>query len=380
MMIAQSRVATPEQALLRWAVRVDVAPFPGELVADIEWAEAQRLALEHGLLPLLYQRVAALPVGNIPAAVLEEWRALYRANTLRNLRMLQSLRRVLRLLEAAGIAAVSVKGAVLAVQAYGDISSRHFVDIDLLLLNPTDFYRAYQTLCAAGLRTDTPVTPAEVPRLQRRVNNHHFRDGEVLMELHWAMPEHEYGFTLDGEALGSRLQTLAVEGKALRTLSLTDTLLLHVLHGAKHQWNKLIWAADLARLQRDPDVDWPGLLAQAKQRGVLRILLSSLRYSERLCGAPMPAAARVLLDADPQADALADYLQQITFLDDAAAIRTFPTFMLNSRERWRDKLTYLTYPRACDQHLPLPPALFPFYYLIRPLRLLGKGLQSLVLR
>lgn len=362
-----------EQELLLWSIRVDDgAGQVGQtlLAGDIDWQLVQRMAALHGVLPLLYRRLKGLDVSRVPAATLDTFKTFGLQHTVRNLCIWQRLGRLLALLTAHGIAAVPVKGVVLAQQVYGDVALRHFVDQDILLLNPTELPLAYTALCGAGYRTVEKLTP----HMRWSANNIHVWDADILFEIHWSMPEREYGCTLNGKELAARMQQVSIYGQQMPALSMEDTLLLHILHGAKHQWNRLIWIADIAYLLRAvPELDWEALGKRARRLGVRRIMLTSLLLVQQLSGVGYPAQIQAQCAADRAASKLAAYLRGRLFLEEPAATAGFPYFMLRARERLRDKLFYLHCPREGDHHLMhLPLWLFPMYYLIRPVRILGK--------
>lgn len=362
-----------EHQIILWSVCLDDArdaQMHDLLRGNIDWGVVHRLAATHSLLPLLYRRLKGLASGLVPVEILDSLKIFGVQNAVSNFRLLQRLQRMLTVLAEQGIPAVPVKGLVLAHQAYGDLSLRQLSDLDILLINPADLYPTYTTLCTAGYCAAEPI----VPRMRQLANNMHFWDHDILFEIHWAMPEREYGCTLDGKSLASRMQQLSICGQTLPALSSEDTLLLHVLHGAKHQWNRLIWIADAAYLLRaTPQLDWGELFAQVERLGVRRIFLTSLLLVQQLSGTTYPDKVQALCAADPVAQELVDYLRKTLFLNGTVAIAGFPHYMLRSRERLRDKLFYLTYPREGDQNVVrLPQVLFPLYYLIRPLRMLGK--------
>lgn len=362
-----------EHEIILWSVRIDDTEnvrIHELLLGDIAWDVVQRLAATHSLLPLLYRRLKGLPADLVPVEIMDSLKRLGVQNAVRNIRMLQRLQRMLTVLAEQGIAVVPVKGLVLAHQAYGDLSFRHIADLDILLLNPADLNQTYATLCAVGYHAAEPI----VPRMQQLANNMHFWDDDILFEIHWAMPEREYGYTLDGKSLASRIRQLSIDGQTLPALSPEDTLLLHVLHGAKHQWNRLIWIADIAYLLRaTPQLNWTALCDQVDRLGVRRIFLTGLLLVQQMTGITYPATVQALCASDPVAQELVSYLRGTLFMDASAAIARFPHYMLRSRDRLRDKLYYLTYPREGDKKVVrLPEFLFPLYYLIRPVRMLGK--------
>src|SRR5262249_12972207 len=132
--------AWPEEPERFEALSRAIADWPGLL------AQVQR----HGVLPVLAQ--AWLDHGLCPAAarpLVEEGRALARVWMQRNL---ESLDEVLGRLAQSGIAAVALKGPVLAERFHGDPLARFSLDIDLLV-RPDDFQRAATDLEALGYHT-----------------------------------------------------------------------------------------------------------------------------------------------------------------------------------------------------------------------------------
>ena len=88
--------------------------------------------------------------GNLPAALSE---FLFSENLLsgaRARRLLETLVETVRVLRAAGVEVVAIKGAALAFFHYPDPALRPMGDLDLLLRDPRDLERATAALVAAG--------------------------------------------------------------------------------------------------------------------------------------------------------------------------------------------------------------------------------------
>jgi hypothetical protein len=71
----------------------------------------------------------------IPSKVVNKFRGIFLANAARNEFLAQELIKTNRLLNANGIEMLNWKGPTLAIQAYGDLSLRQFMDIDTLCLS-----------------------------------------------------------------------------------------------------------------------------------------------------------------------------------------------------------------------------------------------------
>ena len=76
--------------------------------------------------------------------------------------------------------------------------------------------------------------------------------------------------------------SVIVEGRAVRTLSLEDMVLVLCVHGTKHLWEELKWLADLIYLiSNTPDLKWQEIYERAEKLGLRRILSLSLDSSLR---------------------------------------------------------------------------------------------------
>ena len=85
-----------------------------ELVSQgVGWSEIQRLADQHGILPLLYRHVSRELPELIEPDRLREIRALCERSSARNLIILDELRRVTGVLQSAAVSSIPLKGPLL---------------------------------------------------------------------------------------------------------------------------------------------------------------------------------------------------------------------------------------------------------------------------
>lgn len=127
-------------------------PLPQGLSAE-DWAAIDALADEHRLRPLLHVQHRDNPA--IPAEQRELWQAAHRASAITAMVQQLELAETARLLRAAGIEPMPLKGGWLAWQAYGEAAQRPLRDLDLLL--PEAQFRAgWDLLQQAGYRLSEP--------------------------------------------------------------------------------------------------------------------------------------------------------------------------------------------------------------------------------
>jgi len=146
-------------------------------------------------------------------------------------------------------------------------------------------------------------------------------------------------------------------------------------HAAKHAYARLAWICDIARcLIALPDLSWSTVLSAAARAGTTRQLLVGLRVAENLLEAPIPPTL-------PQDGAVEPLVQLVRARILAGrSIRTpeleLIPFCLRTFESRRHRVRYLLGHLAPSwaeyRALTLPPSLYWFYYLFRPLRLMTR--------
>ena len=96
----------------------------GVVSQDIDWEKVIQTAVDHRVMPLLYQSLHTFCPKAVPKIILHRLQELFRSNATRNLFLVSELLKLLKLLESHGIGAIAFKGPVLAVYAYGNLSLR----------------------------------------------------------------------------------------------------------------------------------------------------------------------------------------------------------------------------------------------------------------
>lgn len=291
-------------------------------------------------------------------------------------------------LPAAGIEALFLKGIALSQQAHGSPLARYAADIDLLV-DPGQVAAAAAVLDDAGFRRVTPPTALHGARLRLYCQvakdsvHRHTRSG-VTVELHWRMADELRAPDLPPRA--ARSWADLGDGQRLAVLNPADQFLYLCTHGAVHGWARLKWLADVAALlHRAPDrgAQWwdharrmGGGVAAAS--GV--ILAGELLNVEPPPGFASPGGARL---------ALLLRLSRATLTAGGGALELERT----ARRGWTEMLAKLLVAPGWRQRaavlrrlalsgediaaLPLPPALFWLYPLLRVPLLVGRRLARL---
>jgi len=348
---------------------------------DIDWGHLLRMGRRHGMIPLLYRHLGAICRESLPQDALDHLWDEFRHNSRRNLFLTSELLKLLRLLEADGIAAIPLKGPVLAASVYGDLSLRQFSDLDILV-HREDYRRAQQCLVSAGYRQEFRVPETrEASFLDSQCELAFVRDdGQVVVELHWGITPRFFSFPLDPEWLWERPRTVALGGATVRTLPPEDLLLILCVHGAKHAWERLGWICDVGELLRAcSGFDWRWIGAQARGFGSERMLFLGLRLACDLLDAVVPEDVREKTQEDPMLATLVATVREGLWgeANGTRGILKSAFFHVRARERLQDRIRYCVRlamtPTASDWGLlSLPKRLAFLYYLVRPIRLVGR--------
>ncbi|MBV8857038.1 MAG: nucleotidyltransferase family protein [Acidobacteria bacterium] len=340
-----------------------------------DWGYLFLLARRHALLPLLHRGLEASE--GVPDDFGARLREEFRKNATRNTLLAGELARLARLFEAEGLPLLAYKGPALARQAFGDITLRRFVDLDVIVRR-RDAHRAGELLRSLGYAKPFGLTEAHEDFLRRHQHNLAYtRDGGLLIvELHWEVAPAHFAAVPIAERVWERATAVELFGTEVRCPSPEDLLLALAVHGTKHLWERLAWVCDVAALVNSrPDFDWPYVQGRAREARVERMLYLALRLARGLTGATLPEGVAAAAD-DKVLSAMASEVTAAMFSSTEQEPISFVRnmrFNLRARAGLRERLDYLRFvltPTDGDlAAVPLPAGISFAYYLLRPLRL-----------
>lgn len=372
--------ARPEHELLLLCAHRGGAAHVHARVAELarsknDWDYLFRLARRHAVLPLLYRSLEG--VDGVPEHFHAKLKEEFRRNATRNTLLTGELARLARLFEAEGLPLLAYKGPALAQQAFGDISLRRFIDLDIIVRH-VDARRAGELLQSLDYVKPEGLDRSHEEFLLRHQHNLAYtRDGGLMIvELHWEVAPAHFAAVPIGEGVWERAVHVNLFGTEVRCLSAEDLLLALAVHGTKHLWERLAWVCDVAALvNSQPDFDWPFVLRRAQESRVERMLRLVLRLARGLAGARLPEG----LDFGKDDKVLAALSEEVT-AGMFSSTEPLPigfvrnmSFNLRARDRLRERLDYLRFiftPTDGDLLAVRLPSTMSFaYYLLRPLRL-----------
>lgn len=334
----------PEAELVLACARTGTGPDGRDRIRSLargrlDWGVLERLAEQHGVLPLLTQQLEAHASQEVPDAVRARLRQRMLALAARSLLLTHVLVDVLTALAARGVPALPYKGPALAAAAYGSVVLRQPGDLDVVV--PGDqLSTARAVLVDRGFHDVVAGVDPEA-RLSHYQHAMAREPDGVHVELHWAFAPRYFRFPLNPGAL--HREPLVLDGRRIDSIAPEDLLVVLCVHGARHLWSRLVWIADLAELLRArPDADWSVALARATALGARRMLLTGLALARDLLGATLPHPLARGLAADPAAARLAEQLGEGLLGGDGQSVGlvTAARLHLAMRERWRDRAGY----------------------------------------
>jgi hypothetical protein len=371
-----------------WVTAGDIDALPG---ADTDWECVLRMALRHGVAPLVYWHLSKCGLENVPEHILGQLRDHFHTNRLRSLALAGELLKLLGEFEAHGIAAIPYKGPILAASAYGDLGLRAFGDLDVFI-SKKDILRAKDVLTSLGYRPQHSMTNMQEAASLRYDRQYPFvRDDGSVVELHWTVTPRSVSFFLDPEDLWVRTREIRLGGAAVSVFGPEDTILVLCVHGSSHLWERLGWICDIAELvQSSANLDWEWVVGRAEEYKVKRMLLLGLFLASDLLDAALPEKILGEARTDEVVQKLAAEVRGQLFSENRYQYSTLGRsarwrFHLRMIERARDRVRYCihraTTPTQDDWgFVPLPVALFPCYRLLRPIRLGGAAGRRLAER
>jgi hypothetical protein len=309
-------------------------PFPPLLTGGTGTSEALlALAELERVTPLLHRAAVSLGPSSLAPPVRLRLAQAYTQARIANFLAFAALAEILRTFASAGIPAVTLKGAALAVTVYEDPACRSLGDLDLLV-PPAAVPAAVRLLvdlgyaplpgraagAAAALAARTAVAlapgPTALPPPLRHTGELTFRRSHGLrtqVDLHWALTSRTLlRRTIATSWFWEQTRTLAFPDAARSTrcappllrIFTPEAQLLHLCaHTLQHGRPRLRWTYDIALLLaltlRDEPFGWEIVIAGARRNGLTLAVRATLDAVAELWGVAPPAWVQAELAALP---------------------------------------------------------------------------------
>ncbi len=324
------------------------------------WPDFLALAERHNVAGIAYRNLRQYAAGQVPEEVLGQFREQARRSQRHALALMHEQNQIADWLGAAGLGLCPLKGPALSQRLYGDIGWRATSDLDVLTPG-ADLAQAERLLLDQGYRRTVPpaaLAPRQRPVYQWLFHHYGYRHPErgTTVELHYLIAEPYLipPVTTQHMLLRAKAQTLA--GTTVTSLTDEDTMAFLLIHGARHNWARLKWIADIAALARGAaDLKWARVDSVLVEAGWRRALGQGALLANWLLGLPVTPLAQEVIASTPAVKRLAE---------DSLQALLAPRDYASAPGRWRGlrHLFYLTQLNpALGYKLPLLTSVH-FYY------------------
>ncbi len=258
--------------------------------ASLDWDEVTGLAGRHRVEGLVHHALTATRA-DVPDKAREAFAVRARAIAAESLVQTALAIRLDQWLSEARIDFLFVKGATLAMLAYGDLSVKQARDIDLLVA-PDQAQKAASILRREGFALFYPSQALDEEGFALWMNHckeSSWTRGDTLVELHSALADNDR--LLAGLDAASARQDVPVgSGRTLPTLEPNGLFAYLCVHGAIHGWSRLKWLADLAAFAgRQEEQALEAMYRHAQAIGAGRSAAQALLLSNQLLALPIPS-------------------------------------------------------------------------------------------
>ena len=374
-------------ASARFAAGLDDGTHVGALAtAVVDWPEAIETARDQAVLAWLAKALT----GRGPPGAAAMVHAATVGDAARALAQVRLLGTITQAFNEAAIPVLPYKGPALSLQLYGDAALRRSTDLDLVVAK-ADYARARAVLGALGLPSRRGHSAHQERALFSWLGHASFGRGrDDFVELHWRFAPIQFAFALDPESAMSRSSIAMVGRTRMRRMATDDLLVTLAMHGARHLYERLEWLSGVVRLLRTTSSPPSALAQHASTLHARRMLLSSVVVANRVLEFPISDAWNVELQRDRGAIIAGEEIarQVVDHGVSGAPFATGLTLQLlygRLADSWWDRLRALV--RAAlmptereSEAVRLPDQLTPFYYIVRPVRLIAQYVRRSLAR
>jgi hypothetical protein len=356
--------------------------------SETDWQAFARLCEYHQVTPFVFCQLKTSEK-TPPAGLVEYLQRRFYEISARNYRLAQEAVDLVSLLQEQGIPVLAYKGPAVAMAAYGNLALRQFQDIDLVI-RERDLPKTMGVLIHRGFdlapHSCQPDNPKDVSRSHEATLA--APDKTYFIDLHWRLaPEQARAFCPDIEKMWDRIETIRLPQGNVDTFSREDLFVALCCHGTVHRWWRLKWLLDIAEILRDPaGLNWDRIETMTFEHPLARSAISlAILLATDLLHAPMPAALPGEVEAAERVRVVAAAIcaELFTRGHTTGNNHTALLGLEGSITSWIDYL-WVRYPKWFFEHaivridakdralISLPQKLDFLYYVVRPIRLVGK--------
>lgn len=353
----------------------------------LNWRKTLDLVMYHRVYPHVFHSISKNKTDfQPPKEFVQSISTKYSQNTFKMLRLSAELARVSKEFKESDIPLICLKGPVIAVKLYNDLSLRPAKDLDLLV-PPSKLKEAEKLLVKNGYQPVDEFAPFENLHLKKSQHKVYKNpDNGILIELHWKLHPNVYTEPSFQE-LWDRKERVTIAGTDVHTLGTIDLCLFLATHGSRHSWFRLRWLYDFHLLLQEP-LDFEEIANQARNLHIEHMVGQAVLLSNRLFNSPIPNEL-VRFTNTTTCRKLTKMSLQIIINNKDITNPPLPMkdyllmkrYSLSLRGERKQKMKFLGqhfYPNQNDfETIKLPKSLYGLYYPLRPFLWMVRRLKKI---
>ncbi|MBY0164633.1 nucleotidyltransferase family protein [Cytobacillus firmus] len=349
--------------------------------SEINWGVFLDLVIHHRVYSIVFLKLKNLGSNSIliPQEIMNKLQQLFTKNAYKMLELTREMGVVCKRFAENDVPLILLKGPVLAVTLYGDISRRTSKDLDLFV-DVEDVNKSMDILLESGYQMKD----------EKLLNNwliktHHLSFvhpvHHVQIELHWRLnPNLRAAPTF--KDFWNRKNEVSISNQTYYYLGNEDLLLYLSEHGSRHGWSRLRWLMDIDRLLKNHSISSVRLQRSLKQYKVKHFVKQAILLSHYLLSSePSIEISKIIpfKKSNKQLERVIERIEENCYSTGNMDIQyDWYFFLLMSSGQKLHYVRMLFTPSSKDASmLPLSKRYHFIYFFLRPflliLRLLKRG-------
>ena len=351
-----------------------------EYINKIEnWDSFISLAYSHGIFPLVYKSLkdfAHLIPENIFTYIKQNYMNIVKQNML----MTSELIKITKILEENNIEVISFKGPVLSQLAYGDVVSRQYCDLDILV-DEKELKKAQNILENNNYEQMYDLEEYQKENLKNVVHDISMINklNNTNIELHWTLSSGEFFIDLEKLKYLEDTKKYTISNQEINIFSNEKLFIYLCVHGYKHLWERIEWLVDIYYLTEKENIDLEKVIEMSKFINAERLVLSTLIICKKIFDLEIILEKDILNDKKLNIATnkmLEKIFQDYTVLKEKNHTKQFSIIHLYMLKTTTNKFKYFKtflLPTEHDYEKVKISSKFHFlYYLLRPFNILKR--------
>lgn len=357
---------------------------------NIDWQAVWELALRHRVIPVMADRVkqSGIHVPNDVAQLMEEF---VQQNLLTGMKQAAELVNLTQLFQQHNIPFVVFKGIALSKLAGLELHQRHHGDIDILLENSGDLWRADRILKEEmGYRRLKLANTMELNSSQEKHLLTYDKDigymnkkKDINIELHFKLLPSKTMCILSSKQVYKDRTSFLVGNTKIPSMSKKDHQLYLLLHGSISRWFRLKWLCDIPGISDNGTCYLLSeFMEKIKKFSIERMALQGLVTAHKFLLMPISNDVKNELNTDPIVYFITSKSEEFltstktlvehrpnpsqNFFSYYLDLLKYKFYLMKDWEYKKDVIKQYSTDTSDWECISFPSAFFPLYYLIHP--------------